>query len=184
VLAFSPEQFPRSVFASGSPFPIFPALLLQPNRQQGDGLDRGYFIDGGYAHNVPLEGAQVVGADQVLKIENARRENQDGSGYEELDSLSPLAWGAAQILPFLFERSQQIDGAVRGRMFVASLAPDPEHGPPAFLMDFRSGTVTDLVDAADEDYLHRRIGRVESWGVPHLWTSIAAPSGQASTATQ
>lgn|GEM_PF-4861906 len=185
VLRFKLEQFPRAVFASGSPFPIFPALLLTPRGEKPGTMiateddDRGLFIDGGYAHNVPIEGAQVVGADQVLLIRNARRErdNRDAapSDYGDFTLLSPLAWDAANILPFLFERSQQVDSAVTGKMFVASLAPDADHGQPPFLMDFRDATVRSLVADAQEDYRHRRIGQVESWGVPHIWTSILSP---------
>ena len=185
VLRFRLEQFPRAVFASGSPFPIFPALLLTPRGEKPGTMsptevdDRGLFIDGGYAHNVPIEGAQVVGADQVLLIRNARRERDSpataASNYGDFTLLSPLAWDASNILPFLFERSQQVDSAVTGKMFVASLAPDPDHGKPPFLMDFRDATVKSLVDYAHDDYRHRRIGQVESWGMPHIWTSIISP---------
>jgi predicted acylesterase/phospholipase RssA len=160
VVAFKKEAFPDAVFASGSPFPIFPALQLRLNA-----VDRGLFIDGGYTHNVPLQGAEIVGAHQVLIIRSQQREDHEDAGRSQQSHASPLLWHAANLLPFLFERSQEIDKGAAGRMFVASLGPD---GPAPSLMDFRGSVVRKLQTDARKDFETKRIGRIENWGLPIL----------------
>ena len=52
------------IFASGSPFPIFPAHQLD--------LDGGKepFVDGGYSNNIPVDVAKTVSANQVLIVDS------------------------------------------------------------------------------------------------------------------
>ncbi|HKO58719.1 MAG TPA: patatin-like phospholipase family protein, partial [Thermoanaerobaculia bacterium] len=173
VIRFPKDRFVGAVFASGSPFPIFPPRALLPTA----GRDSVDFIDGGYTHNVPLEGAEIVGAQQVLLIRSAAPPVDDHGSEAVTEWASHLALGSWNLIPFLFERSQAIDKGASGKMVVASLAPDPERGDPPFLMDFRDDTVRSLVRDAAVDYLSGRIGRVEAWGVPRLYRRIE-PSGK------
>jgi predicted acylesterase/phospholipase RssA len=173
VIRFPKDRFVGAVFASGSPFPIFPPRALLPTA----GRDSVDFIDGGYTHNVPLEGAEIVGAQQVLLIRSAAPPVDDHGSEAVTQWGSHLALGSWNLIPFLFERSQEIDKGASGKMVVASLAPDPERGDSPFLMDFRDDTVRSLVRDAAVDYLSGRIGRVEAWGVPRLYRRIA-PSGR------
>lgn len=168
VLWFKKERFPSAVFASGSPFPIFPARALQP-AEESQSIE---FIDGGYAHNVPLEGAEIAGAQQVLLIRSAARPEPQQTAGAPNPWVSRLALGSINLVPFLFERSQEIDRGASGRMVVASLAPDPDRGAPPFLMDFRESTVRGLVNGAAIDFLRGRIGRMEAWGLPRLYSHI------------
>lgn len=57
------EQFRNAVFASGSPFPIYPATKVY-----AEAGHPGLFVDGGYAHRVPIEAAGLVGAAQILVV--------------------------------------------------------------------------------------------------------------------
>src|SRR4029077_14019091 len=51
------------VFASGSPYPVFPAHAVKGEKDR--------LVDGGYANNVPIDAAQSVGADEVLIVESS-----------------------------------------------------------------------------------------------------------------
>jgi predicted acylesterase/phospholipase RssA len=154
------EDFLNAVFASGSPFPIYPSRLLKiPDAYSG------MFMDGGYTHNTPIEAAHLLNAQQVLIVHSAQRVDPT-HGVPAGRTVSALAGDSATLFSFLFDRSQALDQAVRANMFVASLAPYAGRGPDAFLMDFRQSTVTELRNAADDDFDNRRIGQVDSWGLP------------------
>jgi len=126
------------------------------------------FIDGGYAHNTPIQAAQFLQARRVLIIHSAQRSRSDRKVRPTFTdhTVGALATGVAGIFPFLFERSQAIDEEVRSHMFVASLAPYAHNRRDPFLMDFRENTIRDMDEAARTDFKRHRIGQVESWGLP------------------
>jgi predicted acylesterase/phospholipase RssA len=162
-----------AAFASGSPFPIFPPKRVDVNNCAVD------LIDGGYAHNVPLEAAFLGGTRQVLLINSA----PDGAvltGTERsFFTFGRLIRNAGHLLPFMFERAQQVDRDVQRHMLVASLTPSREHGEFPFLVDFRLHRQKGLLEAAACDWgQDRRIGRVERWGLPAVLARLPAAEPQ------
>jgi hypothetical protein len=129
-------------------------------------------IDGGYAHNVPLEAALLTDSRHVLVV-NASPLDDEEAPTTRLDGVlrpddvpSQLVQGASRIFDFLFARAQQLDRAAGDRMFVVSLSPHPR-GRWAGLLDFTRATRERMIGEAEHDIQEeRRIGHVESWGPP------------------
>ncbi len=167
------------VFASGSPFPIFPAHLLRLRDKSGK-VHKEALVDGGYSNNEPVDAALSVSAEQVLIVEstNPLAPSDTGTAPGRWPGLTgPLVADLLRIPGFLFERSQQVDRLSRRGLFVVSLSPwrDEVDWPPLF--DFRSKVVQRLKDVADKD-LSRRVGLVESWGPPRFQLSVQVGGGR------
>ncbi|MCU1347069.1 MAG: hypothetical protein JWO56_99 [Acidobacteria bacterium] len=163
-LGYPHEKFLGAVSASGSPFPIYPGREL--SNEKGTAL----FIDGGFAHLVPVEGAVLLGARQVLIVGNAARRDirtvrgdDRRRGNERIFSI--LLSDAMRTFNLLFDRSQLVDLRVRRDVLVATIAPTWE-GPDPFLMDFRPKKIRELIASAETDLTSGRPGAVLSWGSP------------------
>lgn len=160
----------HAAYASGAPFPIFPA-----HNTPLPGGGSAPLVDGGYAHNIPLGAARQSGARQILLLRSAPAESLGGASPMRM-LFSPLVHHGGRIFPFLFARAQELDRLLGRGLVVASLTPSPfQDGTPfPFLADFRESTVEKLSAHAEHDVLlNRRIGRVESWGVPPLAMPIS-----------
>ena len=166
------ERLQDFIFASGSPFPIFPAHFVRPDE---DG-PREALVDGGYTNNTPVEAASLAGAAQVLIIQSsnplARRPASETGVIGWLQG--PLVRNVLRLPGFLFERSQQSDRRSRRDLFVVSLSPLWRADWP-FLSDFRRRTVETMQETASRD-IGRRIGIVESWGPPVFQLSAEVPA--------
>ena len=154
--SLTPEALKDAVFASGSPFPVLPGHSVSlPQKFSGT------LIDGGYAHNVPIDAARATGAQQVLIIRS--------SPLEEPFVARPSRWASSlvtnspKLFPLMFELSQAADRQVGQGLMVASLNPVADGTPFPSLVDFREQTIRLMADRANRD-LNSRIGRVESWG--------------------
>ena len=169
----APARAVDAVFASGSAFPVFPPHLAH----LPDGCEV-RLIDGGYAHNVPLEAASMSEARQVL-ILNASPdpldvEEQPPPGWRRFLQKAQLEGGqlvrsSPDVLSFMFARAQELDRTIGGGLVVASLTPRPEDGWWPFLLDFRPSVQELMLGAARRDIdQERRIGHVLSWGRPVL----------------
>lgn len=159
------KQFRKVVFASGSPFPVFPAHEVDGQR----------LVDGGYSNLVPVDAAQTVSAEAVLIVGSS-----SPLGPEDV---TPGWWSRVpgdlvknlpQILGFLYERSQQVDRLSRPDLLVVSLAPRRDEPDWPFLTDFRSGVIQRMIQTAEGD-LSRRIGLVQSWGRPRFAQTVPSP---------
>jgi predicted acylesterase/phospholipase RssA len=160
------EDYLRDVvFASGSPYPVFPAHHVD------DKIGR--LVDGGYANNVPLDAAQGVGADQVLIVESSNplgHPTIPGFLTPVLDAVriqGDLVDNLPKLFTFLYERSQELDRISRRELLVVSLAPSrAETGWPT-LVQFTGGVIERMGTVARDDWRERRrIGMVLSWGRP------------------
>lgn len=153
------QRFRKAVFASGSPFPIYPATRVEAEaKPQKPGL----FVDGGYAHRVPIEAAGLVRAAQILVIENVtRQESAPAKGFRA----GALTANLGHTFSFLFDRSQTTDLQRRRGAVVATIYPDWSP-PDPFLMDFRESVVNRLWSEAEGDLKGHRVARIESWGLP------------------
>lgn len=172
----SPDDIERIVFASGSPFPIFPAhLVTVPG--EGEEERQEALVDGGYTSNVPVDAARTVAAQQVLIVESQNplghgsSETVEKAGLFALPGPGPLLAGLLQLPGFLFERSQQVDRLSKRSLFVVSLSPSRDEPDWPLLVDFRQSTVERMRRVAEAD-LSRRIGLVESWGPPSFQLSV------------
>lgn len=186
------------VFASGSPFPIFPARELELAEEPGATPGLQALVDGGYSNNIPVDAALAMGAEQVLIVKSSHDlagEREAARGASTSRSTlwgigGPLMANLKRLPGFLFERSQQVDRLSRGDLFVVSLSPDRDepHWPPLF--DFRETTMRRLREAAERDVI-RRSASVESWGRPRIRLSVriagtaaTLPPGVSSTARE
>ena len=176
----SAEDVEEVIFASGSPFPIFPAHLVELSDKAGEAKWQA-LVDGGYSNNEPVDAALNVSAEQVLIVESTNplgpATAAEGGGASRLSMLmGPLVADLLRLPGFLFERSQQVDRLSRRGLFVVSLSPsrDEIDWPPLF--DFRRQVVERLRNTARHD-LSRRIGLVESWGPPRFQLSVLIGNG-------
>jgi predicted acylesterase/phospholipase RssA len=181
-------DFPGDVaFASGSPFPLLAAHGIQfakgvepcncPRDRESEGKT---YVDGGYTNNIPVDAAHTLGASRVLIVESSNpdpAESPSGGLLSRLWKFLPgeLIQHSERLPAYFFERSQQMDRLGRRGMFVASLAPwrYERQWPPLF--DFRGVTVEGLRNVAETD-LTRRVGSVESWGLPAFRSITIAPA--------
>ncbi|HSK81466.1 MAG TPA: hypothetical protein VLQ45_33740 [Thermoanaerobaculia bacterium] len=176
----SPGEVEKVIFASGSPFPIFPAHRVEiPGEKDEKGRTKAQaLVDGGYSSNVPVDAARTVFAEQVLIIES---ENPLGHGssaddeegwWQKIPRLpGPLVADVLRLPGYLFERSQQVDRLSKRDLFVLSLSPSRDEKDWPLLIDFREPVVRRMRDVAEQD-LKRRIGLVESWGPPRFQLSV------------
>ncbi len=175
------------VFASGSPFPIFPAhrvpSLSVEEAKAGTTVvepDSPALVDGGYSNNIPVDAARTVSAEQVLIVESSNPlgpEKAAAIGGGRMPKLSgKLVENLGRLPGFLFERSQQVDRLSRQDLFVVSLSPSREwkNWPPLF--DFRDTTVERMEELADVD-LELRSGMVQSWGRPSFPLTVEVGKG-------
>jgi hypothetical protein len=163
-------RFPEGViFASGSPFPIFPAHRLKLENKDVA------LVDGGYSNNIPVDAARTVAAEQVLIVEstNPLKTTAEPSRFAQavLGVRGKLVENLGRLPGFLFERSQQVDRLSRRDLFVVSISPSREEKDWPPLFDFRRQTVQRMEKVATED-LKRRVGMVQSWGRPSFVLSV------------
>jgi len=169
----NPEEPPKEplnklfldvVFASGSPFPIFPATRV--NLPIGEE----WLVDGGYAHNIPIQAASQLGARRLLIISSSPRKLKQ-SKEEYFQVYGNLFHNLRRLIPYFYERSQIEDILSAEDMLVARLAPSANTDDWPFLMDFRKEIVKQMFDEATTDFEQRkRIGDIESWGKPVFLT--------------
>lgn len=165
----SPADIQSMIFASGSPFPVFPAHQVPiPGESRAE-----FLVDGGYSNNVPIAPGQNLGIDQVLVVDStpATSARKPSAARSKLAAMvGSLVNDFLRLPGYLFGRAQVLDLQSRRDFFVVRIAPEaPEPGeePWPFLTDFRSEVVTRLQKAATRD-LGRRVARVESWGKPRF----------------
>ncbi|HEX2252459.1 MAG TPA: hypothetical protein VHQ65_04240, partial [Thermoanaerobaculia bacterium] len=170
--ALQDQEYLRSVvFASGSPFPVFPAHRVRRGEAAAEPL-----VDGGYTNNLPLDPALALGLEQVLVLQSSHpypvAPGPAPAGLQVLAGVpGPLVKQLLRLPGYLYGRSQQLDRRSRGALFVASLAPSADELDWPFLTDFRSRRVRQMLTTAERD-LGRRIGSVESWGPPSFQASV------------
>lgn len=153
------EDLRRVAFASGSPFPVFSSHEVELS-----GLSlKERLIDGGFAHNRPLEAARALGANRVLVLNSSPIEVPTSSAGCLL--FGRLACDLPKLVPYLWQRSQVEDQLSSERMLVASIYPTAAGDAWPLLTDFRPQVVNQMVAAAAGD-VNRRVGIVESWGAP------------------
>ena len=194
-------------FASGSPFPVFPMTRVKrtPIARQCPGPraepaaagetpvdphaeDEEWLIDGGYAHNMPIDAARQLGARRVLVLSSSPLHPIEEEGHEALAagengrpgaegarpwrphplSVGRLIMGAPRLLPYLYTRSQVEDTLGTEDLLVAALSPVVPAGASwPLLVDFYEEPLKLVIETASDNLRQdARIGTIESWGQP------------------
>jgi predicted acylesterase/phospholipase RssA/protein-S-isoprenylcysteine O-methyltransferase Ste14 len=160
------EELRSTAFASGSPFPVFSAHSVKIDAL---GITE-RLIDGGFAHNTPLQAAAALDAGRALVISSSPLATRTGTSTcaaRVVVGVGDLTCNLPKLVPYLWERSQVEDVLSTRNMFVAAIYPTAKGTRWPGLTDFRARVVRDLVAAADRDRSDR-IGVVESWSAPRI----------------
>jgi predicted acylesterase/phospholipase RssA/ABC-type phosphate/phosphonate transport system substrate-binding protein len=106
-----PNRLLDVVMGSLSLFPVYPPRLIQNFPEQGHDVK---LVDGGYAHNSPVEAAVLQGATHILLIE---------SSPDKQTGLSHLAGNAAAAIDHLHKLTQLVDLRSKQHVVVFTLTP-------------------------------------------------------------
>jgi hypothetical protein len=101
------------VLGSGSIFPVFPPRRLDDFPKYGEFVE---LVDGGFAHNSPLEAAVLWGATHIVLIEASPHERAGRENFLQ---------NSAASLDHLYEQAQLLDTRARGKVAVFTIAPEP-----------------------------------------------------------
>ncbi|MCB9853965.1 MAG: patatin-like phospholipase family protein [Phycisphaerales bacterium] len=110
-----PTQIIRLVIASGTIFPVFPARpFIDPSGRSTDL----YIVDGGFAHNIPIEAAVDWGATHIIAIE--------ASPVADLRERGSFLQNIGVAFDHLFAQAQLTDMRSRQRVEIYVLRPSQE----------------------------------------------------------
>ncbi|HEX8162049.1 MAG TPA: patatin-like phospholipase family protein [Pyrinomonadaceae bacterium] len=109
------------VIGSSSIFPVFqPRPLLARSGEGAPPAALAELIDGGFAHNSPIEAAVLWGATHIILVEASPEERQGArSDYLLANSISAFN--------YLFNQAQLVDAHSRGKVEIFSLRPQIVH---------------------------------------------------------
>lgn len=114
------------VMGSGSIFPVFPARRIEGIPRLGEYIE---LVDGGFAHNSPVEAAVLWGATHIVLIEaTPRQRSQRGNFLKNVTSS----------FQHLHRQAQLLDARSRGKVTIFSLSPEPPH---MCVLDFASNLI-------------------------------------------
>jgi len=133
-LADYPDKLVDVVMGSGSIFPAFPARTLSDFPRPGERVE---LVDGGFAHNSPIEAAVLWGATHVILIEAspsaAEREGRRNFLQNSIDAFNHL-----------YYQAQLADARSKEKVVIFTLRPRPPH---ICVLDFASNLVGRAIDA-------------------------------------
>lgn len=173
----------KVAFASGSPFPVFPMTRIGPlplKEGCGDKATSAFdpdsepagewLVDGGFAHNIPVNAASQVGARRILVISSSplHRLGETSRPGISTYTIGRLILGIPRLFPYLWQRSQIEDALSTEDMLVVALSPslDQDESWP-LLVDFQARVIREVIAKAEDNLEgEHRIGTVESWGPP------------------
>src|SRR5262249_32016417 len=123
-----PDKLFDVVMGSGSIFPAFPARTLQDFPRPGERVE---VIDGGFAHNSPIEAAVLWGATHVILVEAsplaAGRVGQRNFLQNSVDAFNHL-----------YDQAQLADARSKDKVTIFTLRPQPPH---ICVLDFANNLV-------------------------------------------
>jgi predicted acylesterase/phospholipase RssA/ABC-type phosphate/phosphonate transport system substrate-binding protein len=132
-LAERPEMLLDVVMGSGSIFPVFPPRTLHDFPRQGESVE---LVDGGFAHNSPIEAAVRWGATHIVLIEADPRERGERHN---------LLQNAAGAFSHLYYQAQLVDARSREkeRVVIFSLRPSAPH---VCMLDFADNLIDESIE--------------------------------------
>ena len=136
-----PEQLLKIVLGSSSIYPVFPAHELIDVPHQGDRIE---LVDGGFAHNAPLEAAVLWGATHVVLIDAAPVQLRDGTN---------LANSMLRGFGHLFQQSQLSDKRSKDAVMVFTL--ESRFQPKLCVLDFANVLVEQGIYHGRQDIMRK-----------------------------
>jgi predicted acylesterase/phospholipase RssA/ABC-type phosphate/phosphonate transport system substrate-binding protein len=140
------------IIGSATIYPVFDPrnVSLAQSMQSGDNNARLNFdlIDGGFAHNSPIEAAVAWGATHIILIE-ASPEPKASSHRHLLDN-------SVDAFNYLFNRAQLTDARSRGKIEIFSIRPEPDPfaaSPNLCTFDFDEFLMKDKIEEGWNDAL-------------------------------
>jgi predicted acylesterase/phospholipase RssA len=157
-----PELLLDVMMGSGTIFPLFPARTLNGFPAAGERVE---LIDGGFAHNSPVEAAVLWGATHIILVNpTPERPLERGS----------LAGNLAAAFRHLYQQAQLIDARNQGKVAVFSLRPDPN---AMCVLDFADNLIAGAVARGYEDARGVvRVGETERLGRPRFRKEAGEPT--------
>jgi predicted acylesterase/phospholipase RssA len=158
-----PKLLLRVVRGSGTIYPGFPPVTIR-NFPANDRSVR--LIDGGFAHNSPVEAAVQWGATHIILIEaspKSEREKGKEPGAAASDQ-NNLLDTTEEAFNFLFDQAQLMD--VRSRKKVAIFVLRPNAQNYLGTMDFSRGKIRDAIETGRKDAAGARFEW--QYGEPHF----------------
>jgi predicted acylesterase/phospholipase RssA len=158
-----PKLLLRVVRGSGTIYPGFPPVTIR----HFPAIDRSVrLIDGGFAHNSPVEAAVQWGATHIILIEaspKSEREKGKEQGAATSDQ-NNLLDTTAEAFNYLFDQAQLMD--VRSRKKVAIFVLRPNAQNYLGTMDFSRGKIRDAIETGRKDAAGARFEW--QYGEPHF----------------
>ena len=121
---------------SGSIYPFFPARRIDDIPRAGEQIE---LVDGGFAHNSPVEAAVLWGATHVILIDVTPRGRIKRGNFLQ---------NATSSVRHLHRQAQLLDARSRGKVTIFTLSPEPPH---ICIIDFADNLVADSIDQGYRD---------------------------------
>ncbi|MEM1068643.1 MAG: hypothetical protein AAGI63_07095, partial [Planctomycetota bacterium] len=125
-----PEILLDVVMGSGSIFPVFPGRVIDGIPQADELIE---LVDGGFAHNSPVEAAVLWGATHIILIEAKPRQRNERGNF---------VLNATSAFRHLHSQAQLLDTRSRGRVTIYTVAPNPPH---MCVLDFAENLIDDSI---------------------------------------
>ncbi len=124
------------VMGSGSIYPLFPARRIPGIPRQGQQIE---LVDGGFAHNSPVEAAVMWGATHILLVDVMARGRMRRGNFLQ---------NATSSVRHLHRQAQLLDARSRDRVTIFTLSPEPPH---ICIIDFASNLVRQSIQQGYDD---------------------------------
>ena len=124
------------VMGSGSIFPVFPPRRIEDFPRPEEQIE---LVDGGFAHNSPVEAAVLWGATHIVLIEATPRQRSKRGNFLR---------NAGSSFSHLHRQAQLLDARSRGQVTVFSISPEPPH---ICVLDFAENLIADSIERGYRD---------------------------------
>ena len=124
------------VIGSGTIFPVFPARRIADFPGAGHHVE---LIDGGFAHNSPVEAAVLWGATHIVLVEATPQRTLKRKNFIS---------NAASAFVHLHRQTQLVDARSKQQVVVFTLQPSPPH---MCVLDFASNLLRDSIQRGYDD---------------------------------
>ncbi len=124
------------IMGSGSIYPLFPARRIEGIPRPGEQIE---LVDGGFAHNSPIEAAVLWGATHIILIDVTPRGRIQRGNFLQ---------NATSSVRHLHRQAQLLDARSRERATVFTLSPEPPH---ICIIDFADNLVAESIEQGERD---------------------------------
>lgn len=157
-----PENLMDVAIGSGTIFPFFPAHKVKSRRNKEYSMKRMDLIDGGFAHNSPIQAAVRWGATHIILLQVSPEQVRGG--------VKATFWeNAKTAFNYLYDQAQFADVDAQEEAAVFMLQPEPQkNGPSVGLLDFGRRFAEHQLKLGSDDAKGWRFVRQPA--APHFWT--------------